>query len=84
MESVREELKHIRAVLAASGHTCSDGFEAEDTADAVNWPVWCLGVSLKRLAGCGAAYFAEGWQRSSGCSLEHEICERYGIPILKD
>ncbi len=83
-DKVRQDLEQIRAALAARGHTSSDGFETEDTAEPVNWPVWCLGASLKRLAGCDAAYFAEGWQRSNGCAMEHEVCERYNIPILQD
>ena len=83
-ESIREELARIQAALAAQGHTTSDGLETEDAGVKVNWPLWCLGSSLRRLAGCDAAYFAEGWQRSKGCAMEHEACLLYDIPILQD
>ena len=29
-------------------------------------------------------YFAEGWQNTRGCVIEHECAVRYGIPIIKD
>ncbi len=84
VENIREDLARIRAALASAGHIASDGFETEDAGTQVNWPVWCLGNSFKRLAGCDAAYFAEGWQRSKGCAMEHEVCKLYGIPIVQD
>ena len=28
------------------------------------------------------AYFMKGWNEARGCIIEHEVCERYGIPII--
>ena len=46
--------------------------------------IWYLGKSLLSLATADAACFAEGWEQSRGCRIEHAVCEEYGIPILSD
>lgn len=50
----------------------------------VTEPVWWLGKSLLKLSEADVAIFGDNWQNSRGCIIEHEVCERYGIQILKD
>lgn len=47
-------------------------------------PLWFLGKSIELLSTADAVYFAEGWEKTRGCIIEHECAVRYGIPILKD
>lgn len=44
-------------------------------------PVNDLGKSLQFLSQADIAIFAEGWEKANGCSIEHSVCERYGIDI---
>ena len=46
-------------------------------------PVRCLGESICLLACADAAIFASGWAEARGCKIEHEVCEKYGIPIVE-
>lgn len=50
----------------------------------VTEPVWWLGKSLMKLSEADFAIFGDNWQNFNGCIIEHEVCERYGIQILKD
>ena len=44
--------------------------------------IWCLGNALKRLASCDEAFFWLGWQNSTGCIIEHNVCFYYDIPVI--
>lgn len=56
----------------------------KNKANIVTEPVWWLGKSLMKLAEADVAIFGDNWQNFNGCVIEHEVCERYGIQILKD
>ena len=43
-----------------------------------------FGNAIRDLIGSNCAYFAPGWERDKACQIEHDICEAYGIEILKD
>lgn len=45
-------------------------------------PLGYLGYSITCLSKADIAYFAEGWQDSRGCKIEHECALQYGIKIL--
>lgn len=47
-------------------------------------PVYALGESIKLMANADCAYFMKGWNKARGCIIEHEVCERYGIPIIME
>ena len=47
-------------------------------------PLYALGESIKLLANADYAYFMKGWNKARGCIIEHEVCERYGIPIIME
>lgn len=59
-----------------------DSFFRDAPVDAK--PLWFLGKSIELLSTADLAYFAEGWQNTRGCVIEHECAVRYGIPIIKD
>lgn len=50
----------------------------------VTKPVWYLGKSLMMLSEADYAIFGDHWNDYNGCTIEHEVCERYEIKILKD
>lgn len=43
-----------------------------------------FGNAIYNLIGSKCAYFASGWEKDKSCRIEHDICEAYGIEILKD
>ena len=46
--------------------------------------VWYLGKSLKRIASANIVIFSKEWESDYICSLEHEICRYYNIPIIHE
>ena len=46
--------------------------------------VWYLGKSLKRIASANLVFFPKDWESDYICSLEHEICRYYNIPIIHE
>lgn len=45
-------------------------------------PIYYLGVSIERMAQCGAVYFCDGWEDARGCRIEHEVAEAYDLDII--
>ena len=43
-----------------------------------------FGNAIRDLIGSKCAYFAPGWEKDKSCRIEHDICEAYGIEIIKD
>ena len=42
-----------------------------------------LAESIASLAKADIAYFAEGWERSRGCRIEHECAQKYGMLVFE-
>lgn len=88
-----EILKERNALIAEAEKIAREDLEVIDSffTDApknkdniVTEPVWWLGKSLMKLSEADAVIFGDNWQNFNGCFIEHEVCERYGIEILKD
>ena len=47
-------------------------------------PLRSLSRALSILADADAAIFIGEWYLYPGCSIEHQCCVNYGIPILKE
>jgi hypothetical protein len=45
--------------------------------------VWYLSHSLRKLSACDEAFFYGNWKEARGCQIEHEVCEKYGIPFTE-
>ena len=56
----------------------------EENPNVKNIPVGFLAKAIALLSMCDAVYFCDGWKDGRGTVIEHEICEKYGIKILKD
>lgn len=46
-------------------------------------PLECLGENIKHMANANCVVFAEGWENSRGCVIEHMCAEKYGLEILE-
>lgn len=44
--------------------------------------VWYLGKSLECIASANLVFFPKDWEIDYICSLQHEICLYYNIPII--
>lgn len=58
--------------------------DAPKESGVVTKPVWYLGKSLMKLSEADYAVFGDHWEEYNGCTIEHEVCKRYGIKIVKD
>lgn len=57
---------------------------SEDAPKIVTHPeIWYLGKSIEILAEADYAYFCDNWNKYRGCIIEHQICLKYDIEILK-
>ena len=41
--------------------------------------LYYLGEAIKKLGECDVCYFVGDWWNYSGCAVEHEVCNQYGI-----
>ena len=48
-----------------------------------NCGVWYLGHAIIKLSQCDEAFFFGNWKEARGCQIEHEVCEKYGIPFTE-
>lgn len=75
-----------KIVKSEEGLEVIDSFfeDAPKEHGVVTKPVWFLGKSLMKLSEADYALFGDHWNEYNGCSIEHEVCLRYGIKIIKD
>lgn len=45
--------------------------------------VEAIAKSLLIMSTCDIAYFGWNWESARGCNIEHQICEKYGMPIIE-
>lgn len=45
--------------------------------------VWYLGNALQIMSRCNEVFFFGEWREARGCMIEHEVCEKYGIPYTE-
>ena len=84
-----DEIRQVRNESIVIAHNiCNEDIEVIDSffegAPVDAKPLWYLGRSIELLAEADYVYFAEGWDKTRGCIIEHECAVRYGIPIIKD
>lgn len=79
IEQIKNEREEVIEFLHRNGmKEISSIFENNED------PVYALGESIKLMANADCAYFMKGWNKARGCIIEHEVCERYGIPVIKE
>lgn len=89
-EIVKERLALIAEAKELAGEHLLEDIDSfftdapKNKDNIVTEPVWWLGKSLMKLSEADVAIFGDNWQNFNGCVIEHEVCERYGIKILKD
>ena len=47
-------------------------------------PLILLAKAVEKMACCRAVYFCKDWEKSRGCTIEHEIAYMYGLDIIKE
>lgn len=58
-----------------------DSFFKDAPVDAK--PLWFLGESIKLLAEADVAYFANGWEETRGCVIEHQCALAYDVTVIQ-
>lgn len=89
-----EEIISVRdnaiSVLKEKGYDIINTlFEDESYSDenlkdrgVVQIPVYFIAKSLECMSQCNVVYFCKGWERASGCRIEHDVARTYGLIIL--
>lgn len=72
--------KNIKDAVFVNNHR---GYEQIQIPDGSNASVVYLGEAIRKLGMCDAAIFGKGWRDARGCSIEHDVCEKYGIDIYE-
>lgn len=62
-------------------YTIMDNFGCRD--DRKNGRLYYLGNAIQMMDLADVVYFCQGWEKSNGCRIEHEICELYGIQRIE-
>ena len=58
--------------------------ECESTfSHVVNWDIYWLSESLRKLSLSDVLWLGKGWEYSRGCKIEEMCAREYGIPIIK-
>ena len=47
-----------------------------------NIPLCFLAKSLEYMSLCDVVYFCDGWEDASGCRIEHDVAEAYGLECI--
>lgn len=47
-----------------------------------NWSIYYLGMALQQLSYADLVWMCEGWENSTGCHIEQDCAEEYGIKVL--
>ena len=84
-EILKEREKAIekaKSILADDAEII-DSFFTDDYVSK-NRPLYCLGKSLKLLAGADVAYFVKGWEYARGCKIEHTCAIEYGVECIEE
>ena len=48
----------------------------------VNMPLYYLAKSLEVMSQCDAVYFCKGWEKATGCMIEHIAANMYGLKVF--
>lgn len=84
----REEIEQARAKVRAKYE--AKGWEFVETcldnvpADVANKPLWCFARSLHLMSTCDKVVFLKGWEDARGCTLEHLVCQKYGVGTIEE
>ena len=82
-KQVREERAELVIELTKNGYEVVDTVFPDFTNHG-NIPLKYLAKSLEYIADVDYVWFMDGWQDARGCRIEHQVCEDYGVKILRD
>jgi len=89
-EEILEQRNMITSELEKLGYEVLNTFYTDFSNDekimnelnVINKPLYYLGKSLQDMSRCSAIYFADGWEKYRGCTIEHECAIAYGLKII--
>ena len=56
--------------------------QSMESRGVVQIPLCFLAKSLENMANCHVAYFAKGWEKASGCKIEHDAAIAYNLTVV--
>lgn len=79
---VREKADLIKAKLSREGYDVVSPFDVYAGKKPTYEDYICY--DLLAMLGCDAIYFCEGWEKSCGCGIEHDVAMRFKAHNRKD
>lgn len=76
--TVREEVKAVIREKYGDNVFIIDSFIKSNRS-----PVYMLGTSISLMSHADIVVFANGWENSRGCKIEHQVAESYGIECVE-
>lgn len=82
-QQIRKERKDLANKLMDEGYEVIDTiFNFEDVK--ANKFVYYLAKSIEAMSIADCIIFMKGWEKARGCIIEHDIAQKYEIPIMYD
>ena len=83
-EEILKERLPVEKMLKTKGYEIIDSIIEELPPENIsNIATWYIAKSLELLSQADVIYFMKGWQQGSGCKIERQVAEEYGIDILE-
>lgn len=82
IRKTREKADLIKARLSRDGHTPVSPFDIYPGQNPAYEDYICC--DLRAMLGCDAVFFCDGWERSCGCNIEHDVAMRMKAHGIKD
>lgn len=82
-KEIREEREYLVNKLMNEGYEVLDTvFDLKDVK--ANKSVYYLAKSIEAMSIADCIIFMKGWEKARGCIIEHDIAQKYEIPIMYD
>lgn len=75
IDKAREKADLVKAALSRQGHTPLNPFDVYAGENPTYEDFICC--DLRAMLDCDGIIFCEGWEKSCGCNIEHDVARRF-------
>ena len=81
IKKIHQEIREVNIIDSYIDDATRNEFQ-ECMGGAINWDIYWLSHSLRKLAMADMIWLCDGWEHSKGCNVELECAMQYGISIV--
>ena len=82
-QKAEEDIANICSIDGIEPYVLNTIF-TDELGNGYNPPIFYLSLAIKELAKADLIYFCEGWEKTRGCVIEHDIAKAYGVKIIHE